>query len=211
MRNSANEYLLIEDFSQKKSPAIIMHSEALSNALPFWNLTDPEDAQLAGDFLALGHSQALFINRNHTKDEKEKVILLDFSSDISSPSIKYQENWKDGSLPPSWFDTNDTQLVGDFMGRGHSQMLFVNHGKNRGKIAIIDFSKSGGKPPASILVADKWNGSGLFEGWLGLNDTKIAGDFKGFGYSQVLFLNSSSTGTNATIVEFASGKPLIAI
>ena len=64
MRNSANEYLLIEDFSQKKSPAIIMHSEALSNASPFWNLTDPEDTQLAGDFLGLGHSQTLFMDRS---------------------------------------------------------------------------------------------------------------------------------------------------
>jgi len=201
----------LADFSKNKSAQFI-EIPLTGNSARISRWLDKDDLQFAGDFMGLGHSQVLFINRNHTRDDKEKAILLDFSSEISSPSIKYQENWKDSSssLSPSWVDADDTQLVGDFMGRGYSQMLFVNHGKKRGKIAIMDFSKSGGKPPASILVADNWNGSDLFEGWLDLNDTMIAGDFKGLGYSQVLFLNSSSNGTNATIVEFASGEPLIA-
>ena len=271
IRNPDNSMINIDDFSQEKSPAIIRYSETLSNTSPLNNLADPEDAQLVGDFLALGHSQVLFmdrssnekqlmladftknktaqfteipltgdsariarwldkddlqfagdfmglgysqvlfVNRNHTKDEKEKLILLDFSNRKSTSSIKYLENWKESSLLSGWLDANDTQLVGDFMGLGHSQVLFVNHAKRGGKIAIVDFSKSKGKPPALAVYIDRWNSSDLFEGWLGLNDTKIAGDFKGLGYSQVLFLNSSNNGTTATIVEFASGKPLIAI
>lgn len=268
--NQDNCMINIGDFSQKKHPAITRYSEALANNSLLKKLTDPEDVQLAGDFLALGysqvlfmerssnekqlvladftksksaqateisltgesshiarwldkddlqlagdfmnlgHSQVLFINRNHTKDEKEKLIIIDFGNGRSTPFIKYLENWGDSSKFSGWLDANDTQLVGDFMDLGYSQVLFVNHGKNGGKIAIIDFGKSGGKPPALTKFVDRWNGSDLFEGWLGLNDTKIAGDFKGLGYSQVLFLNSSNNGTNATIVEFASGKPLIA-
>ena len=210
MERSSNEkQLVLADFTKSKSAqATEISLTGESSHIARW--LDKDDLQLAGDFMNLGHSQVLFINRNHTKDEKEKLIIIDFGNGRSTPFIKYLENWGDSSKFSGWLDANDTQLVGDFMDLGYSQVLFVNHGKNGGKIAIIDFGKSGGKPPALTKFVDRWNGSDLFEGWLGLNDTKIAGDFKGLGYSQVLFLNSSSNGTNATIVEFASGEPLIA-
>lgn len=266
-RNLKGDKIIIEDFSQGKSPAVIRYSEMLSNNSTFKNMIDAEDAMLsgdflgrdhsqvlfidrdskarrlmiadfskgklsmtkeiplegdsagiaqwlddtdlqyAGDFMGLGHSQVLFINRNHTKEEKEKVMVVDFSKDI--PSIKYQENWGESSLFGGWLDAKDTQLIGDFMGLGHSQMLLVNHGHSRGKIAIVDFSD--GKPPAAGKYGENWNSGGIFEGWLGLNDTRIAGDFNGRGYSQVLFLNSSTKGSDATIVDFINGVTMITL
>lgn len=259
-RDPSEDKIAIEDFIQGKSPAIIKYSEVLSNNSTFKNLIDAEDTQLAGDFMGLGHSQVLFmdrnpktkrliiadftkdklsmtreiplrgdsarivqwlddkdlqfagdfmglghsqvlfINRNHTKEEKEKIMIVDFSNGKDLPSFNYQENWGETIQFAGWLDTDDTQLVGDFMHLGHSQVLLVNHGHNGGKIMIVDFSQ--GKPPAEIKYWEHWNSGTILEGWLGLNDTKIAGDFKGLGYSQVLFLNSSINGLNATILDF---------
>ncbi len=259
--------IIIEDFSQGKSPAVIRYSEVLTNNSTFKNLIDAEDAKLAGDFLALGHrqvlfidrnskarrlviadftkgklsmtkeislggdsarvaqwlddtdlqyagdfmglgySQVLFINRNHTTEEKEKMMIVDFSKEM--PSIKYQENWGESSLFGGWLDADDTQLVGDFMGLGHSQVLLVNHGHRGGKIMIADFSK--GKPPAVVKYWEYWDQGTIFQGWLDINDTRIAGDFKELGHSQVLFLNISINGSNATIVEFINGEPMITL
>jgi len=259
-RDPKGDKIVIEDFSRGKSTAIIRYSEVLSNNSTFRNLIDAEDIQLAGDFLFLGHSQVLFIDRNpktkrlviadfakgklsltreiplrgdsarigqwlddkdlqlagdfmgighsqilfincnHTKEEIAKITIVDFGNGKDLPSVRYQENWGESPLLEGWLDADDTQLVGDFMHLSHSQVLLVNHGHGGGKIMIIDFSR--GKPPADTKYSEMWNGGTLFEGWLGLNDTKVAGDFKGLGYSQVLFLNSSINGLNATILDF---------
>ena len=157
----------------------------------------------------LGHSQLLMINCNHTRAKEPKIIIADFRAGKKSASFKYLENWDETSGFDGWLDADDTQLVGDFMGLGHSQVLFVNHGHAGGKIMIDDFSQ--GKPPANVKYWESWDKGTIFQGWLDINDTRIAGDFKELGYSQMLFLNSSINGSNATIVEFINGKPEIAL
>jgi len=269
-QDSKEDKIVIEDLSQGKSPAIIRYSEVISNNSTLKNLIDSDDSKLAGDFLALGycqvlfidrnpkikklmiadftkgkstmveeiplinghsarivqwlddkdiqlsgdfmslgHSQLLFINCNHTKEEREKVIIVDFGKGKGLPLFRYQENWGESSMLGGWLDVDDTQLVGDFMRLGHSQILFANHGHRDGKIMIVDYSQ--GNPPGADKYWEKWNAGTLFEGWLGINDTKVAGDFRGLGYSQVLFLNSSINGLNATIVEFVNGKSMISL
>ena len=205
-RNSKEKRLIIADFAKNKSSKIkeIPLTEG-SARISQW--LDEDDLQFAGDFMGLGHSQILFINRNHSKEEKEKIVIADFGNGNDSPSIKYQENWEKGSIFSGWIDGNDTQLVGDFMNHGDSQMLFINHAKSSGKIMIVDFNNK--KPLAIANYIGHWgqNSPSLFEGWLDLNDTKVAGDFKGLGYSQVMFLNNSINGLNASIVDFSSSRP----
>lgn len=55
-----------------------------------------------------------------------KVMIADFSSGKVPAEIKYWENWGDNPLLNGWIDSDDIHLVGDFMGLGHKQVLFVN-------------------------------------------------------------------------------------
>lgn len=208
-RNPKGGKLVIADFSKGKTAEMTEFSEIEGNSTLLCLLLDDKDKQFSGDFMGLGHDQLLMINCNHTGAKEPMIIIADFSKGNISASVKYLENWGETLGFGGWLDADDTQIVGDFMDLGHSQVLFVNHGHNGGKIMIDDFSK--GKPPAKIRYWESWNQGTIFQGWLGTNDTRIVGDFKDLGYSQVLFLNNSINGSNATIVEFIDGKSMIAL
>jgi len=205
--NPKGRKLVIADFSKEKATEMTEFSEIEGNSTLLSSLLDDKDKQFAGDFMGLGYSQLLMINCNHTGAKEPKIIIADFSKGKKSASLRYLENWGESALFGGWLDANDTQLVGDFMGLGHSQVLFVNHGHAGGKIFIVDFSQ--GKPVGRYW--ESWDQGTIFQGWLDINDTRIAGDFEDLGYSQVLFINSSINGSNATIVEFINGKPEIAL
>ncbi len=202
--NSEDGKLAIVDFRKGRPHAFTEISEIGDDLIPLASLLDRGNIQLAGDFMGLGHSQVLFLNRNHSKTETAKIVISDFSK--VPPSIKYLEKWGESSLFGGWLDANDTQLVGDFMGLGHSQVLFVNHLHKGGKIMIADFSQ--GKPPASNKFGENWDKGIMFEGWLDINDSRVAGDFAGLGYDQILFLNSSHNGIRGTIVDFKNSMPI---
>jgi len=209
-RNPKGGKLVIADFSNGKAPEMTEFSEIGGNSTLLSLLLDDKDKQFSGDFMGLGHSQLMMINCNHTGAKEPKIIIADFSKGKKSTSLRYLENWGESTSGfGGWLDAADTQLVGNFMGLGHSQVLFVNHGHAGGKIMIADFSQ--GKPPVNIKYWESWNQGTIFQGWLDINDTRIAGDFKEFGYSQVLFLNNSIYGSNATIVDFINGKSMIAL
>jgi len=205
-RNPKGRKLVIADFRKGKTPEMTEFSEIGGNSTLLTSLLDDKDKQFTGDFMGLGHSQLLMVNCNHTGAKEPKIIIADFSKGKKSASMRYLENWGESTSGfGGWLDADDTQLVGDFMGLGHSQVLFVNHGHAWGKIMIVDFSQ--GKPPANINYWESWDQGTIFQGWLDINDTRIAGDFKDHGYSQVLFLNNSINGLNATIVDFTVASP----
>lgn len=202
--------LVIADFSQGKEPEAVEFTEIDDNSTLLKAMLDSDDLLFAGDFMNLGHDQALFINRNHTNPTEPKIIISDFSSGENTPSIKYLENWGESSSLGGWIDNDDTQLIGDFMDKGHSQLLLINHNRASGKIMIVDFSqdRSAGQ---GILYWEDWNSGILFEGWLEINDTMLAGDFKGRSFSQIAFINNSINESIVTIVDFISGKSSIAL
>jgi hypothetical protein len=208
-RKARGGKLVIADFSKGKTPEMTEFSEIEGNSTLLSSLLDDKDKQFSGDFMGLGHSQLLMINCNHTGAKEPQIIIADFSKGKKSASLRYLENWGESTSFSGWLDADDTQLVGDFMGLGHSQVLFVNHNHAGGKIRIDNFSQ--GKPPANIWYWESWDQGTIFQGWLGINDTRIAGDFKKLGYSQVLFLNRSINRSNATIIEFINGKPMISL
>jgi len=205
--NPKDRKLEIADFSEGRTPEMTEFSEIGGNSTLLSSLLEDKDKQFAGDFMSLGHIQLLMINCNHTNAKEPMIIISDFSKEKKSASVIYQENWGETSGFGGWLNADDTQLVGDFMGLGYSKVLFVNHNHTGGKIRVVDFSR--GKPSGKYW--ESWNQGSIFQGWLDINDTRIAGDFKELGYSQVLFLNSSNNGSNATIVEFVNGKPEIAL
>jgi hypothetical protein len=57
----------------------------------------------------------------------------------------------------------DLQLVGDFMGLGRDQVLFINRSGGGGRVMIADFS--GGQPPAQVRYWENWGQSPLLDGW----------------------------------------------
>ena len=71
---------------------------------------------------------------------------------------------------------------------------------------ITDFSL--GKPPAIIKYCESLGRGVIFQGWLEINDTKIAGDFMGLGNSQIIFFNRSLNGIQAEIVDFTNKMPI---
>lgn len=206
-RKTSGGMLAIADFSKGKAPEIMQFSEIEGNSTLLGLMLGEEDKRFSGDFMGLGYSQLMMINCNYTKTGEPMIIITDFGKEKRSASVRYQGNWGDSPLFGGWLDANDTQIVGDFMGLMHSQVLLVNHDHKGGKIMIVDFSRGKG----TFKYWENWNNGTLFEGCLGLNDTRVAGDFKGLGYSQMIFLNSSINGLNATILDFINGKPKIAL
>lgn len=207
-RSSDGGKLAISDFSKGTPPMIIEFPKIWEDPHLYDLWLDDHDIQIAGDFMGLGHSQVLFVNCNRTNAEKEKIMIMDFSNSKSPGSIRYLENWG-GGLFNEWLDTNDTQLVGDFMNQGHSQVLFINHLQKGRKIMIVDFSQ--GKPPATadyVKYRENWEKGAIFQGWLDINDTQVVGDFMSLGYDQLVFLNSSLNAKKITIVDFTKGIPI---
>ena len=173
----------------------------------FGGWTDPEDVQLAGDFMDSGYDQVLFINRRNAGDGK--IMIADFSNDKPPVNIKYWENWGESNLFNGWLDADNTQLVGDFMDLGHDQVLFINRNTTyNGRVMIADFSK--GKPP-SIKYYSTWNDKEL-GGWTDPEDVQLAGDFMDSGYDQVLFINRRNAGDGKIMIaDFSNDKPPVNI
>jgi hypothetical protein len=57
--------IIIEDFNKKNASTITRYSEALANDSALRKLVEADEV-LAGDFLARGHSQVLFVDRERT-------------------------------------------------------------------------------------------------------------------------------------------------
>jgi hypothetical protein len=131
----------------------------MANPLAGW-LSD-KDIRLIGDFFGLGHDQVLFINRDPVGHPDEgKVMIFDMSK--GKGETKYWESFGATTIFNGWTEADDLQLAGDFMGRGHDQVLFVHRDPSSGtntpyfgnkwRIMVVDFSK--GKVPAEVLYTE---------------------------------------------------------
>jgi hypothetical protein len=182
--------VMVADFSSGNPPAQGRYWENWGHnpLLNGWH--DAEDLQLVGDFMGLGHDQVLFINRLNANDGR--VMIADFSDGNPPAEVRYWENWGENPLFNGWHDDGDLQLVGDFMGLGHDQVLFVNRqNANDGRVLIADFS-SGNPPGAQIRYWENWGEHPLLNGWHDDDDLQLVGDFTGSGHDEVLFINRSS-------------------
>ena len=106
-----------------------------------------------------------------------------------------------------WHDPGDIILAGDFLGRGHDQLLFINQdGAPPGRVTIIDYSS--GAPEQAFL--ELWGASALLNGWHDDGDVVVAGDFLDKGYDQLLLVNNDGTPPNTgrlMVVDFSAGSP----
>lgn len=163
---------------------------------------DPDDVHLLGDFMGLGYDQWMMLNRH---PRGGRVRIVDIKS--GTPRRCYTEMWGQSPVLDGWMDAGRLMLVGDFLRRGHAQVLFINRNvsMNTGKMMIADFCRAA--PPADIGYREMWGQSDLLNEFLGDQDIAVAGDFMGRGYSQVLFVSRKGYGDKFIIADFHRGAP----
>ena len=198
-RSGQGGRVLIADF-QGGPPASVVYREDWGQFPLFDGWHDPEDLQFVGDFMGLGRDQVLFINRS---GQGGRVLIADFQGGPPA-SVVYREDWGQFPLFDGWHDPEDLQFVGDFMGLGRDQVLFINRSGQGGRVLIADFQ---GGPPASVVYREDWGQFPLFDGWHDPEDLQFVGDFMGLGRDQVLFINRSGQGRREMVVDFRSGPP----
>ncbi len=163
---------------------------------------DPEDVHMVGDFMGLGYDQWLMMNRH---PRGGRVRIMDIKG--GSPRRCYTEMWGQSTLLDGWMDQGRILLAGDFLKRGHAQVLFLNRDvvTNSGKVLIADFCRAA--PPAEVCYRELWGQSDLLNDFLANGDTAVAGDFMGRGYAQVLFVSRKGEGEKFLVADFHRGAP----
>src|SRR6266498_3288843 len=197
--------VLIADFSGGQPPAQIRYWEQWGQSPLLDGWEDDNDWHLVGDFIGLGPDKVMFLNRTDAGDGR--VLIADFSGGQPPAESRYWERWGQSPLLDGWEDDNDWHLVGDFIGLGHDQVMFLNRtDAGDGRVLIADFS--GGQPPAQIRYWEQWGQSPLLDGWEDDNDWHLVGDFIGLGHDQVMFLNRTDAGDGRVLIaDFSGGQP----
>ncbi|MFP2897374.1 M12 family metallopeptidase [Corallococcus sp. 4LFB] len=194
-------------------PRVLVSGYVNANGFPFFHYQEawgaspllggwhnPSDIKLQGDFRGLGYDQMLFINNDGMGG---RVMVTDFRDGAVPAEVRYLESWGQNALLNGWHDPEDTQLAGDFLNRGHDQVLFFNRSGVGGRVMINDFSD--GAVPAETGYHESWSMPNSFEDCSEPDDKLYVGDFQNRGYDQVLCLNRSGTGARVKILDFSTG------
>ena len=167
---------------------------------------DPNDVHMVGDFMGLGYDQWMMMNR-HPRGGRVRIVDIKGGT----PRRCYTEMWGQSTLLDGWMDQARIMIAGDFLKRGHQQVLFINRNVaiHTGKVMIADFCRAA--PPAEICYRELWGQSDLLSGFLADSDVQIAGDFMGRGYDQVLFVSRKGDGEKFLVADFQRGAPPVEV
>jgi len=159
-----------------------------------WN--DTEDLRLAGDFLGLGYDQVLYINRGSGVGRFQITDQIDGIAPVETLFLAgYSVS---GAYNEFLNSTADRQVVGDFLGLGHDQVMFINTGGSGGRVAIADFAVG----VAPVFFESYSSQNPLLNGWHDSNDKILVGDFRANGHDQVMFINRGVGAGRVLIVDF---------
>lgn len=192
--------VMITDFRDGAAPSEVRYHESWGQSVLLDGWHNPEDLQLAGDFLNRGHDQVLFFNRSGTGG---RVMITDFSDGVVPSEAGYHEEW---SAPNSFEDCSepdDRFYVGDFQNRGYDQVLCLNRSGTGTRVKLLDFSAGVG--PAQVRYVEASGAFTVLDGLMDADDNQAAGDFRGLGYDQLLLVNNGTTGTAMLIADFLDG------
>ncbi|MEZ4295884.1 MAG: hypothetical protein R3B70_12990 [Polyangiaceae bacterium] len=201
-RNPAGGRVMIVDYAGGAAPGQVRYWENWGDSPLLNGWTDDGDLQLAGDFLGLGHDQVLYVNRQQGGG---KIMIVDYAGGAAPGQVRYWESWGDSPLLSGWLDDGDRQIVGDFRGVGHDEILFYNRQPGGGRVMIVDYGA--GAVPGQVPYWESWGDSPLLDGWTDDGDLQLAGDFRGLGRDQVLYMNRQPGGGRVMIVDYAGGVP----
>ncbi|WP_144370050.1 LGFP repeat-containing protein [Myxococcus stipitatus] len=189
----------VMDYGTTTLGGVIKYRETYEESAVFNAWHDNEDVLLSGDFMGLGRDQVMFINRN----PGDRIMVADFGDTQPLAKIRYFMSAANATYLQGWLDANDLQYVGDFMGRGHDQVLFINRGSSGAKMMIVDFANGSATGEVVYLAS----AAGMFAGWLDADDEKhLAGDFLHLGHDQLMIFNQGGTGGRMGIYDFKSGS-----
>ncbi len=166
-----------------------------------WNdetFLGPEDVQLVGDFLNLGHDQLLAFNMMQVPTNTH-LAVMDFHP--GSPFGPYGASLQNLPELTTWNDLADARYAGDFLGRGHDQLLFINRQYGSGTARIVDLAYA--DPQRRVPYTEA---SALLNGWTGDEDRAYVGDFTGRGHDQLLLMNRDHVNGRTMILDYA-GNP----
>ncbi|MFP2907693.1 M12 family metallopeptidase [Pyxidicoccus sp. 3LFB2] len=155
------------------------------------------DIQLKGDFMDLGYEQMMFINPDGAGT---KVRVVNYGA-LAVPGVSgYTEQWGQHLLLSGWIDEGDDQLVGDFMGLGYDQVLFINRDGGGGRLMVLDFKST--QVPGLMRGYEAYSESTLLGGWLDDEDLRFVGDFANRGHDQVMFINREGQAGKLMLMDF---------
>ncbi|MBZ4416670.1 M12 family metallopeptidase [Myxococcus sp. RHSTA-1-4] len=170
-----------------------------SGVMDGWH--EPSDVKLKGDFRGLGYDQLLFINNSGWGG---RVMITDFRDGVVPVEVRYHEPYGQSDILNGWQGPEDLQLVGDFLGRGHDQVMFINRDGVGGRVMIADFSD--GAAPVEVGYLESWSSlPDTLQGWIDPNDQLLVGDFQNRGYDQVLCINRAGTQGRVQVLDFRDG------
>jgi hypothetical protein len=197
-RGGAGGLLRIADYADGVAPTDSPYWESHGDSVLWNGWMDSDDIHLVGDFMGLGHDQLMLINRGGIAG---RVMIISFAGGFAS--IRYFESYGDNPTLNGWHDAEDGFLVGDFMGDGHDQVLFVNRGLGNGRILIGDFSD--GVQPLTWRYFEAYSDGNQLNGWHDAGDRLLAGDLRGLGHDQVMFVNRGLGDHRLLIADFSDG------
>ncbi|RKH31913.1 hypothetical protein D7Y13_12820 [Corallococcus praedator] len=200
--SGAQGRVMITDFHDGALPAEVRYHESSgqNGLLNGWH--DPEDLQLAGDFLNLGHDQVLFFNRAGTLG---RIMIADFSDGVVPAEVGYHEAWSGPNSFEDCSEPDDAFYVGDFQNLGYDQVLCINRSGTGARVRILDFHS--GVAPAQVRYVETSGAFPLLDGMVDAEDKQAVGDFRGLGYDQLLFVNNGTTGPALLVADFLDGVP----
>ena len=197
-RGGTGGRLRIADYADGEGPTESLYWESYGNSSIFDGWIDRSDEHLVGDFLGRGHDQLLLINRSGVNG---RVMIVGF--DTGNPVIHYHESYGQDVSLNGWHDPEDGFLVGDFFGDGFDSVLFVNRGIGPGRILIADFRD--GAVPITWRYHEAYSDGPHLNAWHDTGDLLFAGDFRGLGRDQVLFINRGPGNGRVLVVDFDGG------
>lgn len=161
-----------------------LYVEKYGDSSLFNGWLDTGDVILAGDFLHRGYDQLLCCDRSNGAGG---LMVASFHGKKRAPAeVLFTESFQAGSAFSSWFDAGDAQLVGDFYGLGHDQLLLVNRSQvSGGKFLVLDLARG---RPLDTRPFENWGQSRISDGFGEMSDIILTGDFAARGWSQTLFL-----------------------
>ncbi|NBD08842.1 M12 family metallopeptidase [Corallococcus silvisoli] len=194
--------VMITDFRDGVVPTEVRYHEAYGQSAVLNGWHDPEDLQLAGDFLQRGHDQVLFFNRSSAGG---RVMITDFSDGVAPVEVGYHEAWGTTNSFEDCSEPDDKLYVGDFQNLGYDQVLCLNRSGTGARVKLIDFHT--GVAPAQVRYVEASGAFPLLDGLMDADDSQVVGDFRGLGYDQLLLVNAGTTGPAMLVADFLDGVP----
>jgi hypothetical protein len=198
-RGGSDGLVMILDF--KDGPAV-RYLERWDSGMGYVGWLDDGEQPMAGDFMDLGYDQVMFFNRD---GQFGRVMVQDFKLGAPHRDVRYFESWGDSLLLNGWNDAADRRYVGDFLGLGFDQVLFLNRFPSGGRVMVADFRD--GRAPVEPLYWENWSDSPLLNGWHDDDDWAHVGDFMKLGRDQIMFMNRSGEAGRVLVADFGAGAP----